>query len=244
MRRPELSRQLELLCALADPVRRRLYFYVSEQASPVTRDQAASALGLGRGIAGYHLNELAEAGLIRAHFERLTARRGPGAGRPSKLYGRSKREFQLSLPERRYELAATLMAESTERLEGGGQDVLQKAAFDSGVREGQEKAASKDSAKGPTDRVMSALESYGFEPTTVGDVIRLRNCPFGALAERFRQVICGMNLSFLRGLLAGLGASALEPVSEPLPETCCVAFYQAGPRAPSRVKQSVPGRSA
>ena len=39
-------------------------------------------------------------------FQRLTGRSGPGAGRTAKLYRRSDTEIGVSLPERRYDLAA------------------------------------------------------------------------------------------------------------------------------------------
>jgi Predicted transcriptional regulator len=55
------------------------------------------------------------AGLLDAEFRRLTGRSGPGAGRPSKLYRRSAREIEVSLPERRYRLAASWLAEAFGR---------------------------------------------------------------------------------------------------------------------------------
>ena len=38
-------------------------------------------------------------------------------------------------------------------------------------------------------------------------MIRLRNCPFHQLAEQHRDVVCGMNLALIEGLVAGLGAN-------------------------------------
>ena len=36
--------------------------------------------------------------------------RGPGAGRPTKLYKRSRRQLTVTLPERRYDVAGQLLA--------------------------------------------------------------------------------------------------------------------------------------
>jgi predicted ArsR family transcriptional regulator len=84
---------LASLSSLDDPVRSRLYRYVSGCAGPVGRDEAAAAAGVGRALAVYHLDKLVEAGLLTASYQRPAGRGGPGAGRPAKLYARSGREF-------------------------------------------------------------------------------------------------------------------------------------------------------
>ena len=55
-------------------------------------------------------------------------------------------------------------------------------------------------------------------------MIRLRNCPFHQLAEHHRDVVCGMNLGLIEGIMAGLGAEGLRPVLDPQPGRCCVAI--------------------
>lgn len=54
--------------------------------------------------------------------------------------------------------------------------------------------------------------------------MRLRNCPFQALAQDHPDLVCGMNLSMATGLLAGLGAGSLEARLDPQPGMCCVAL--------------------
>ena len=73
---------------LADSVRRRLYRFVSSQGQPVSRDQAAQAVGIARHKAKFHLDRLEAEGLLEADYVRLTGRSGPGAGRPAKRYRR------------------------------------------------------------------------------------------------------------------------------------------------------------
>src|SRR5512146_641315 len=105
-----LEQQLESLVALGDPVRRALYFLVLGQPDgDVSRDQAARALHLTRALAAFHLDKLVDAGLLEVSFRRLSGRSGPGAGRPSKLYRRASRPIEVTLPARRYELAARLL---------------------------------------------------------------------------------------------------------------------------------------
>src|SRR5918998_5170694 len=75
--------------ALAGPTRRRVYDHVVRQEEPVGRDEVAAAVDLPRTTAAFHLDRLAQCGLLDVHFERRSGRSGPGAGRPSKLYRRS-----------------------------------------------------------------------------------------------------------------------------------------------------------
>ena len=110
MTREDLAARVAGVAALADPVRRDLYLYVSAQPAPVSRDQASDALGIARHTAKFHLDKLAEEGLLDISFKRLSERRGPGAGRPTKLYARSSRQLSVILPERRYDLAGQLLA--------------------------------------------------------------------------------------------------------------------------------------
>src|SRR5215813_6330778 len=105
---------LASLSSLDDPLRRRLYEVVTSQPGPVSRDEAASAAGIGRALAVYHLDKLVQSGLLTASYQRPPGRSGPGAGRPAKMYARSDREFAVSVPPREYELAARLLVQVVE----------------------------------------------------------------------------------------------------------------------------------
>src|SRR4029453_9132537 len=85
------DRDLAAIALLHDPVRRALYGHVVAAGGEVSRNQAAEAVGGQRGLAAFHLDKLVEAGLLEAAFRRLGDRRGPGAGRPAKLYRRAAR---------------------------------------------------------------------------------------------------------------------------------------------------------
>lgn len=216
------------LSALGEPTRRRVYDFVSRQGRPVARDEAASALGIGRTLAAYHLDRLAADGLLAVAYERRSGRTGPGAGRPAKVYERSQREMAVSLPPRDYGLAAELLAHAAAYDEHGR---TRRALRDAADSLGREIAAE---ARDPTD-VEPLLRERGYEPFHDDDVVRLRNCPFHAVAQRHPEVVCDMNLSLLSGLLAGLDAHELEAVLEPGPGRCCVAIKHTSPR---------PGRTA
>src|SRR5690349_24630325 len=96
----DFDSQVSGVSALAEPARRALYLYVVAQPEPVSRDGAAEGVGLARHTAKFHLDKLVEEGLLDTEFRRLSGRRGPGAGRLTKLYRRSAREVAVTLPQR------------------------------------------------------------------------------------------------------------------------------------------------
>jgi predicted ArsR family transcriptional regulator len=210
---------------LDEPVRRRLYDWVIAQPEAVGREAAARALGVSRALATFHLDKLADAGLLESSYRRLTGRVGPGAGRPARVYQRASREFSVSLPERRYARAADLFASALERLGNGGPPpALTDAARDMGAQLG----STARRGRGRT-RLMRALEQGGYEPITDQfGTIRLRNCPFDALTDSHRNLVCGTNLALADGLIAGAGVDDLRPRLDPQPGFCCVSFVPQG----------------
>ena len=171
------SDSVAAVAALADPVRRGLYDYAAKSDHAIGRDEAASALGLGRSTAAFHLDRLAQEGLLEVEFRRLGGKTGPGSGRPAKLYRRPATEVSVSLPERRYELAGHVLASAIEQADETGEpvrDAVRRLAADAGRAAG--------AAAGSFEE---ALESNGFEPRTEpdGDVV-LGNCPFHQLDRK------------------------------------------------------------
>jgi predicted ArsR family transcriptional regulator len=212
---------LAAIGALDDPSRRALYDLVAGSPTPVSRDDAARATGLSRGTAAFHLDRLAADGLLSVEFRRLTGRTGPGSGRPAKLYRRAADEISVSLPERRYDLAADLLAEAVDRAEARGEPVsavLPDVAREAGHALGER--------VGSFDR---ALQECGFEPR--GDAeggFELANCPFHRLVDRHTSLVCGLNLALLEGVLGGAGESRFAVRLDPAPGRCCVRAVAAG----------------
>jgi len=226
-----LEEQIGAVASLGEPVRRALYLYVVGQEHGVTHDKAAEALGITRALAVFHLNRLVEEGLLDAHFRRLTGRTGPGAGRPAKLYRRSDRQFRISLPPRSYELAARLFAQALETSQSQEAIVaLRNVArrFGAGLGSEARGLVGPDAEHGCLlDAAQALLSAYGFQPQRrPSSEIRLRNCPFHALAVAHRDLVCGMNLALMRGLVDGLEMSGIHAVLDQQPGWCCVAFRQ------------------
>src|SRR5437588_6728316 len=99
----DLDRRIAGIAALDQPLRRQLYELLTTTDQWISRDEAAEALGVARSVAAFHLDKLAEAGVVEVRFERTTGRTGPGAGRPSKLYRPAVSELSASVPERHYD---------------------------------------------------------------------------------------------------------------------------------------------
>jgi predicted ArsR family transcriptional regulator len=213
------DRELAAIGLLQDPVRRALYGHVVAAGGEVSRNQAAEAVGVQRGLAAFHLDKLVEAGLLEASFRRLGDRRGPGAGRPAKLYRRAAGEVAASLPPRAYETAAQLLAEAVEQ--AGADLELQAAARRAGRAAGRQQ---RPPAEASCPAIEQVLAARGYEPYRDGACLRLRNCPFAHLAHEFPVLVCAMNLALVEGLLDGLGEPAGRAVMDPAPGRCCVAL--------------------
>lgn len=217
---------LAALAALGEPTRWQLYDHVARSPRPVSRDDVASALGLARTNVAFHLDRLVEEGLLAVDYERRTGRSGPGAGRPAKVYRRSDRQLEVSLPERHYVLAAQLLAAAVEAAgeEGSARAALDREAHLAGRRIG----AAADRAGGRRAALLRVLEAYGFEPQPHEASVLLPNCPFHVLARDHRELVCAMNQRLLDGVLTGLGERELSARLQPAPGSCCVRLVPAG----------------
>jgi predicted ArsR family transcriptional regulator len=226
----DLERRIGGIAALDQPLRRDLYRLLSARDGWVTRDEASDALGVPRSVAAFHLDKLADAGVVEVTFERTSGRTGPGAGRPSKLYRPATEEVAASIPDRRYDLAGSLLAAAIAESERTGApigDSLSASAHAAGKVIGEEAAAAAGglgSSKARREAVLDVLSRHGYEPALgKRGEIALVNCPFHRLAEEHRTLVCGMNLDFLGGLLEGMGPSdRLDARLAPEPGYCCV----------------------
>jgi predicted ArsR family transcriptional regulator len=220
--------QIEDLSLLRDPLRRSIYRYVVAAGEPVSRDDVAGAVDASRSLVAFHLDKLVDRDLLQTSFRRLSGRTGPGAGRPAKLYERSARQLDVSLPAREYELAAHLLLQA---LDGGGKagsgDRLQTAARALGESCGARVLERHGVPRGRSaslDRLGQVLDSLGYETYRDAGAMHLRNCPFHALAQQSTATVCGMNLAMIGGVLDGVKAKGVVAELAPAPGRCCVAI--------------------
>ncbi|TDD13076.1 helix-turn-helix transcriptional regulator [Nonomuraea diastatica] len=206
------SDDLDALALLHDPVRRSLYDVVAGSGGDVGRGEAAEAAGVSRTLAGHHLDRLVEAGLLESGLRR-PEKKGPGSGRPAKVYRRAGGERSVSLPPRDYSTLASVLAGVVDQL--GAEEQAERVARDAGAR-----MAGRHRGE-PVERVLS---ERGYEPYEEDGLLRLRNCPFHVLAKEQPLLVCSVNLALCQGLLEGLGDDPGRARLDPRPGECCVAF--------------------
>lgn len=221
---------LEAVATLGEKLRRRLYAVVRAARRPVSRDEAAEAVGISRKLAAFHLDKLADAGLLRFRFESG----GRVVGRKPKVYEPVDEAFQVSIPPRQYALLAEILAEALvadsaeETARTATMRVAHERGFAIGAREREERRPGRLGAERAMTLTEEILEDYGFEPTRPArDCLRLGNCPFHPIAAQEPELVCGLNLALLRGLTEGLQAQALDAVLEPAAGECCVELRHA-----------------
>ncbi len=195
---PRDDPRLAAICGLDDPVRRRLYDYVAGRREPASRDDAAAAAGVGRPLAAYHLDRLVGLGLLTADYRRAAGRRGPGAGRPAKVYARSDREFVVTVPPREYELAARLLAQAVEADPSGAALAgLGRAARELGA--GLARASLAPATRGPATLGPPSLGP----PSLTGASVTQAGPPGATAAE-----------AELQAMGAALAAHGFEPAAD------------------------------
>ena len=231
MNERSLAERIHGVAGLDHPVTQSVYRLLAERAE-LSRDAAATALELPRSVAAFHLDKLADAGLAVVHFERLTGRTGPGAGRTAKIYRRADTALEVSLPERRYDLVGDVLADAVERSAQEGEPIEQAvraAPTATGPRTGHhayERAAPGAGGARRRDDVIETLVRHGYEPSRTGGDIVLVNCPFHALAEEHRDLVCAMNLDLISGIIDGAqSADRLTAWLAPEPGQCCVRLH-------------------
>jgi predicted ArsR family transcriptional regulator len=227
---------LSAAAVLADDLRRRMYAFIRRADGPVTRDEAAAAVGISRKLAAFHLDKLVDAGLLTASYTRPAGL--PRPGRTPKVYAPAGLDVQISIPPREHAILAGILIDA----------VAGQATTDDARRATLRVAAERGRALGAAERerlrpgrlgaeraltvACGVLERYGFEPERPAPTrVWLRNCPFQPLAARAPDLVCGINQAFLAGFLGGLGASTLIAVLVPRPGGCCVELRAVGSHA-------------
>lgn len=220
------------VAALDDDLRRGMYAYARRARRPVTRDEAAAAVGISRKLAAFHLEKLVEAGLLRFGF----ATTGPVArvGRKPKVYEPAVDDVRVQIPARQHEVLAGILADAVlaERDGETAREAAVRVAGERGVAMGEEERERARPGRLGAERALTLAEGmlvrYGFEPSRdTPTCLRLRNCPFHPLAAKAPELVCGINHAFLAGFLTGLRAGNVEAVLAPGAAECCVELRQA-----------------
>jgi predicted ArsR family transcriptional regulator len=212
---------------LSEPHRREVYRVVRLARHPLTREEVSRATGINVRLTAFHLDRLAAAGFLVTDYARPEGRRGgPGSGRPAKRYTASDVEVELSVPARHYVFAARLLARAVSDRPDDAVSASYDVARGEGRRigEAQRPTSGRISARRGRAAVVEALDELGYDPVDDGSAkIRLRNCPFRAVADVAPGLVCGMNKELVAGILEGAGVEGdAEPGGE-APDCCVIA---------------------
>jgi predicted ArsR family transcriptional regulator len=211
------------IAALDDGARSALYAAVRASDRPVTREEAAAAVGISRKLAAFHLDKLVVAGLLRAE---LAASDGRRVGRAPKVYRPAQHDVAVHLPGRDPGLLADILLDVVAE-RPPVHEAVTRAAHRRGARVGEVERDRLRPGRLGAERALrivgGLLERQGYEPRVAPAEIRLRNCPFHPQVDAAPNLVCGLNRSYLAGLIEGLGAeSALAAVLRPQAGSCCV----------------------
>lgn len=224
---------IHAVAALDDELRAQMYRHVRRAGRPVTREEAAEAVGISRKLAAFHLDKLVAVGMLQAST--APGPRSGRVGRAPKVYEASEVGVAVVIPARAHDVMGAILVDaiSCGRRDERPEDACRRVATEHGSALAT--SAERTPARGRLgpERALTvteqALEGFGYEPyRPEQDRLRLRNCPFHPLAARAPQLVCGINQAFLDGFLTGLGAHCLDADLRPHPGECCVEIRPKG----------------
>ena len=196
---------------------------------PLDSRELGRLVGLHPNTVRSHVDQLIEAGLVRA-----VSAPAAGRGRPRVLYEAIADSASVQLGG--YRLLAQILASylaSTDQPQAVAENAGR--AWGSYLTE-KPQPFSGISADEATQKVVELFDQLGFMPEAVEESeerrILLHHCPFREVAESNQKVVCAVHLGMLKGALAEMGAplqaTRLEPFVEP---TLCVAHLRGGAAA-------------
>jgi len=153
---------LDRLAAAGDPQLRRILLYARGRRDAFTAAEVAASLDMHRNVARSRLDRLAEAGFLSVTLERPSGRRGPGAGRPAKVYRVAPELEGVEFPDRRLGELITLLIKKVpartrpRALREAGEDFGRTLAASAGLK------PSRSIASG-LEQVCDALGALGFQ---------------------------------------------------------------------------------
>lgn len=213
---------------LSDPQRRRIYLAIRQAGRAMTKDDVATSLGISPTLATFHLEKLLEGGFLEAHFAHSDVRPGRRVGRRAKYYLPSRREVALTIPERRYQVVAEILAGAVVAADAAvsAHQRALELAHAKGREIGREFLAERGSrGKAELSRraVARLIGELGYEPRLERREILLGNCPFDALVAP-PYLVCELSERLLQGALEGCQVRRLEPVQNHREGHCCVVL--------------------
>jgi predicted ArsR family transcriptional regulator len=202
---------LDRLAAAGDPELRRILMYARGRREPFTAGDVAAELDVHRNLARSRLDRLVEARFLAVALERQGGRRGPGAGRPAKVYRVAPELEGVEFPDRRLAELITLLVKKVparqrpRALRESGEEFGRTLAAAAGLKPARSVATG-------LERVCDALASLGFQVAVRsldGDRAELASptCPLRPLISK-----CADAGGIDQGMWAGLAERGVRGV--------------------------------
>lgn len=203
---------------------------------PLAVSDIAVQVGLHPNTARFHLDGLVEQGLARRETEQREV-----PGRPRALYAATADSPRAG--RRSYRLLAEILTSyvATHSKDPGKAAVEAGEAWGRFLTERRAPFHRVDAAEAER-QLVDILDDIGFAPEPVISgrerQILLHCCPFRETAKEHRDVVCGVHLGLMRGMLAELDApvdaKSLDPFVEP---NLCVTRLVTRPTAGARARR-------
>ncbi len=218
---------------LSSPVRREIVDALADsrlEDAGMSAAQLAELLDLHVTTVRFHLDQL-----VAAQILNVESRRGPGAGRPTKVYSVAPGRLDLGDTGVAHRALLELLAEAFASANAGTvltpeQAGRRWAEHRMGAVEPSAPAGSAGAWLAKVGRMLDQLGDWGYSPevATVNQgrtaEITLHDCPFLELAHTNPQVVCGVHRGLIAGSMQRLGeddlAVSLQPFTGP---TTCLA---------------------
>lgn len=206
-------------------------------AEPLAVTDVAEQVGLHPNTVRFHLDVLAEAGLVeRASEERDLP------GRPRTLY--SAKAGSARAGRRSYRLLAEILTSYFSAQVPRPADAARKAGEVWGRYLAERPAPfQRVDAAAATRQLVRSLDEIGFAPQAVAvgrkRQVLLHECPFREAAQEHREVVCSVHLGLMQGLLAEIEAPIdavrLDAFVEP---SLCVTHLANRVKAPTESRRA------
>ena len=210
------------------PTRTRVLALLQDAGGPMTASAVAGRLGLHTNTARFHLDALAEDGLVRRHREERST-----PGRPKVLFAPAS--AAPTVAHRSYRLLAEILSSMlSDRLPDPA-----AAAEEAGRSWGRYLSVKPPPFREPEEAealgsLVEGLGRMGFDSHVVDEPGSLRveisHCPFLEIAEENQPVVCSVHLGLMRGVLEQTGAPVTAESLRPLvePSRCIADLARAG----------------
>ncbi|MGL4819837.1 MAG: helix-turn-helix transcriptional regulator [Bacilli bacterium] len=221
---------LKIANVLSDPTRYNIYQYVARLYKAVTVQEIAQEFSIHPNVARMHLSKLEDVRLLLSENDKS----GRG-GRPSRMYRLSDEVIQFHVPFRDYQLLSSIALETILSLGAEGR----RAFAETGERYGEqliaehlkreEKLASELTVEEGIALLQVAFAQSGlaseveWDETQKAIFISIRNCPFKEVARQTPEVVCGMHIHFIHGVIKGIWASHEFATEDNMLAGCCGA---------------------